>query len=68
MMRVILGIACGVTATIIGYILWQPAIDRRLAMHALAWVFTHNEPGTHPDCKPRFITWHNHIETSRERW
>jgi hypothetical protein len=67
-MRVILGIVAGITATIIGYIVWQPAIDRRLAEHAIAWVFTHNPPATHPDCKPRYRTYHHGVETSQEQW
>ncbi|MEW1990732.1 hypothetical protein [Microbacterium sp. NPDC078849] len=56
-MRVILGIACGLTASILAYVLWRPT---------LAWTLTRVPPSTHPDCHPRFRTWHLGIETLEE--
>lgn len=48
-MKVLLGLGAGITASILAYLLWRPTI---------AWTFTHNQPATHPDCRPRYRTWH----------
>jgi hypothetical protein len=68
MMRVLIGMACGMTATMLAYVIWQPAIDRRDVARASAWLFTRIPPATDPACKSRFRTWRNHIEVSREPW
>lgn len=53
-MRMVVGIACGITVSIIAYAIWQPA---------LAWTFTRVPPATHPDCKPRYRTWSRGVMT-----
>lgn len=58
-MKIALGIIAGITATMLAYIVWQPAIDRRDISRVIAWIFTHNQPDTHPDSRPKYRTWHN---------
>ncbi len=53
-MRVLLGIAAGITLSILAYALWQPAIE---------WTLMHNEPETDPACHPRFRSWHKGVMT-----
>lgn len=53
-MRMVFGIACGITVSILAYTIWQPTI---------AWTLTRIPPATHPDCKPRYRTWRNGVMT-----
>lgn len=48
-MKTALALATGITLTILAYALWQPT---------LGTIF-HDQPATHPDCTPRYRTWHN---------
>lgn len=57
-MRIAIGIVAGMTLMILGHILGWPYIG---------WLFTHNAPETHPDCKPRYWTKHAGVIT-REPW
>lgn len=49
-MKTALALATGATLTILAYTLWQPT---------LGWTLTRVPPATHPDCRPRYRTWHN---------
>ncbi|GAT73566.1 putative small intestine sodium-dependent phosphate transport protein [Microbacterium sp. HM58-2] len=49
------GIALGLAAAILMHILGWPY---------LAWLFNRIPPATHPDCAPRFRTWHRGVEVS----
>lgn len=53
-MRLLAGVAIGTTLAI----LWNT-----IGSSTLAWALTRIEPGTHPDCKPRYRTWHDGIMT-----
>lgn len=53
-MKLTLGIVAGITATMLAWILWKPA---------LAWTFTHNLPPTHPNSHTRYRTWHHGTAT-----
>ena len=66
-MKITLGVVAGITATMLAYIISQPAIERRDINRAIAWVFTRIPPETHPDCKPRY--WRSHAGViTREPW
>lgn len=54
-MRILVGVAVGVTIAILMHILGWPYI---------AWLFTRIPPATHPDCAPRFRTWHHGVEVT----
>jgi hypothetical protein len=53
-MRVLTGIAAGITLSILWHILGWPFIG---------WLFVRIPPATHPDCAPKYRTWHNGVPT-----
>lgn len=52
-MRLALGLLAGITLAWCTAAIWKPT---------LALMFT-DEPATHPDCTPRYRTWHNGVMT-----
>lgn len=53
-MRIAIGIIAGMTLMILGHILGWPYVR---------WLFSHNPPETHPDCKPKYRTCHDGVWT-----
>ncbi|KQQ65069.1 hypothetical protein [Microbacterium sp. Leaf320] len=60
-MKITFGIAAGITLSIVVYAMKQPTLDH--VRHFLQWVFTRVEVRTHPDCQPRFRSWHKGVMT-----
>lgn len=54
-MRLLAGIAVGITATILMHILGWPY---------LAWLLTRIPPATHPDCAPRYKVKQHGVEVT----
>lgn len=53
-MKTILAVLAGISLTLAAVAIWQPS---------LAWIFTRIPPATHPDCAPRYLTWHGGVMT-----
>jgi hypothetical protein len=51
-MRTILGVAAGITLSILAYTIWQPAI---------LWTLTRIPPATPAGWAPKHRTWHNGV-------
>lgn len=60
-MRIVCGSLLGVTAMLLAWILWKPALNRRRIDRFLEWIFTRVEVPTHPDCQPRYWTTHHGV-------
>lgn len=60
-MKILAGIAAGITLSIVVYAVKQPTLDH--VGHFLRWVFTRVEVQAHPDCQPRFRSWHKGVMT-----
>lgn len=52
-MKLTLGVLAGITIAWCAAAIWQPTLGLMFG----------DEPATHPDCKPRYRTWHHGVMT-----